>query len=457
MRWLASILLVAAACYHPSAATGVPCGNGGACPSGQHCDTGQSPPVCVVHLTDAGSPDGPAADAAPACATSSDCGGAAPICDHGACRGCVADAECTGGVCTEYSGACVAEALAIFVAPAPAGTDAGTCTRAQPCATFAYALGQVSATRDLIAVGAGTYSVPGAQVITVNTRNGNLSQPLVISGPSVDPSQVMLDNAGGSAAADVIYASSQSQQLVIEGLTVTGPGEGMHIDEPVILSHVAVEHTGNAGVVSSPPMMGGVPAGTSMRVWDSRIEDSGGVGLIAQANGLEVLRSVVIGNTGGGVQSQRGALSISSSIIAANGTSTGAIGGIRMQNSNGQTGALAFDTIADNQASSAYVPGVNADGAVTMIDTIYANNTSDALCGTCSATYSLFPATAMVPPGVGNLSGDPAFLNEMSGDYHIRPGSSAHDMGHPAAAVDYDVDGQPRPQGAYDIGADEIP
>jgi hypothetical protein len=450
-------LLVAAACYHPSAATGVPCGNGDACPSGQHCDTGQSPPVCVAHLTDASSPDVPAADAAPACATSDDCGSDAPICDHGACRRCVADDECTGGVCTEYSGACVAEALAVFVAPAPAGMDAGTCTRAQPCATFAYALGQVSSTREVIAIGPGSYSVPGAQVITVNTRNGPVTQPLVISGPSVDPTQVMLDNAGGSAAADVIYASSQSQQLVIEGLTVTGPGEGMHIDAPVILSHVAVEHMGGAGVVSSPPMMGGTPAGTSMHVWDSRIEDSAGVGLIAQANGLEVLRSVVIGNTGGGVQTQRSALSIASSIIVANGTGTGAVGGIRMLNSNGLTGSLAFDTIADNQASSGNVVGVSADGPVTMIDTIHVNNGSGALCATCSATYSLFPAGTPAPPGVGNLAGDPAFVNQASGDYHILPSSAAHDMGHPASAVDYDVDGQPRPQGAYDIGADEIP
>jgi hypothetical protein len=48
-------------------------------------------------------------------------------------------------------------------------------------------------------------------------------------------------------------------------------------------------------------------------------------------------------------------------------------------------------------------------------------------------------------------------VNQASGDYHILPSSAAHDMGHPASAVDYDVDGQPRPQGAYDIGADEIP
>lgn len=150
-------------------------------------------------------------------------------------------------------------------------------------------------------------------------------------------------------------------------------------------------------------------------------------------------------------------LSIASSIIARNGTSTGTVGGIRMVNSNGQTGSLAFATIADNQSGSAYDAGITADGMVTLIDTIYANNGSNALCATCSATYSLVPPDMTAPPGIGNLAGDPAFVDAMAGNYHIQPASAAHGMGRPAAGIDYDVDGQPRPQGAYDIGADEIP
>jgi hypothetical protein len=192
-------------------------------------------------------------------------------------------------------------------------------------------------------------------------------------------------------------------------------------------------------------------------VWDSRIEGSSGLGINSQQSGVEVLRSVIVDNAGGGIEAQRGPLSVASSIIAANGTATSSVGGIRVMNSNGQTCSLAFDTIADNQAASAYVPGVNADALVTLIDTIYTGNGSDALCATCNATYSLFPAGATVPPGVGNLPGDPAFAGAATLDYHILPASAAHDMGHASAPVDYDVDGQPRPQGAYDIGADEIP
>jgi hypothetical protein len=50
-------LLVAAGCYSPNAATGVPCSSDGTCPGGQLCDTGQAPPVCVTSLGDAGAHD----------------------------------------------------------------------------------------------------------------------------------------------------------------------------------------------------------------------------------------------------------------------------------------------------------------------------------------------------------------------------------------------------------------
>ena len=452
-----------AACYHPRVASDVPCGEGNTCPAGQQCDTSQAPPLCVAQLSDAaagfdGDHDGPAPDAPQACAIDADCTGAtAPVCDHGTCRGCRADSECAAGVCTEYTGACVAEAQAIFVARA--GSDAGTCTSAAPCASFGYAIAQVTAARRVIAVGAGTYGAPGSRVISLDKNGpggmGGLPQ-IVISGPSIDPSNVTLTNTGGSGSIEVVYMNSGQPGAVIEGVTVMGSGDAIRVNSPLLLSHVAISSVAGAGVVSSPPLMGSV-ATPYVRIWDSTIEGCATLGVNAQADGLALLRTTVVGNAGGGVEAQRSALTIASSIIAANGTTSSAVGGIRWSNSSGDAATIAFDTIADNQDSASYVAGISADTNLAFTDTIYTGNGSDALCATCTATYSLFPASGMPPPGAGNLVGAPAFVGEATRDYHIGPTSAAHGAGHASGMIDYDVDGERRPQGAYDIGADEIP
>ncbi|MGE5181262.1 MAG: hypothetical protein ACM31C_04335, partial [Acidobacteriota bacterium] len=139
MRARAVVAIVLCGCYHPTAATGVPCAPNGDCPSGQMCDQTQSPPVCVA-IPGGGGPDGPLADASidapPACTDSSTCAAADPICDQAThtCRGCIADAECTAGVCVEYTGECVPDANVLFVGSP--GIDVGTCSRAAPCATL---------------------------------------------------------------------------------------------------------------------------------------------------------------------------------------------------------------------------------------------------------------------------------------------------------------------------------
>jgi len=40
-------VVLAAGCFHPTASTDQPCAASGACPTGQHCELAQSPPVCV--------------------------------------------------------------------------------------------------------------------------------------------------------------------------------------------------------------------------------------------------------------------------------------------------------------------------------------------------------------------------------------------------------------------------
>lgn len=79
--------------------------------------------------------------------------------------------------------------------------------------------------------------------------------------------------------------------------------------------------------------------------------------------------------------------------------------------------------------------------------------------GTCMHTYSIV-RPGMVPPGPGNSSMDPLFVNTTTGDLHLGPGSPAlraadpsSDLGGLAAR---DIDGDIRTAPA-EIGADEVP
>jgi parallel beta helix pectate lyase-like protein len=58
--------------------------------------------------------------------------------------------------------------------------------------------------------------------------------------------------------------------------------------------------------------------------------------------------------------------------------------------------------------------------------------------------------------GMDYVEGDPLFVNQTAGDFHLRIGSPAIDAGSPILASAADYDNKPRPSGAgYDIGAFE--
>ncbi|MCB0397200.1 MAG: T9SS type A sorting domain-containing protein [Flavobacteriales bacterium] len=60
------------------------------------------------------------------------------------------------------------------------------------------------------------------------------------------------------------------------------------------------------------------------------------------------------------------------------------------------------------------------------------------------------------PSGTGNMTSNPMFVNESTGDFHIQAGSPCIDNGIEAPFVEEDFDGEVRPYGSgYDIGAFE--
>jgi parallel beta-helix repeat protein len=100
---------------------------------------------------------------------------------------------------------------------------------------------------------------------------------------------------------------------------------------------------------------------------------------------------------------------------------------------------------------------------VTLINTVFVSHTvaisvtADHSVDVQRVLWDRTPVTSVVAPGgsltiSGELTGDPAFAPD---GYHLTPWSAAIDEGL-ATGVDWDVDGQARPEGgAPDLGADE--
>ena len=450
MRWgLFAVALVG--CYSPTAKTGVPCASNGACPDGQQCDTTQSPPVCVAMPGGSGdggmTPDAPP-DAAPACLDNSMCTGAtAPICDTTShtCRGCTADAECMfePGVCVEYTGTCVADANTIFLSPAPTGVDAGTCTRAAPCATFAYAMTQVTATARTIRVGDGSYTEAVDVPATVGTAQ------VVISGEDKNPATPSI-----TATANPILTFEAGTDVLLEGVTATsGPSDGVRIaGGTAVLSHVV----SNANALAGVNFQG---SSTSVvTIVDSQLLGHTLSGLFTMQGAVDLERTVVRGNLNGGVHTRNGPITIINCIIAKNGGTGTTTGGVRLDNLT-VGGVIQYDTIAYNTAGgTTNSPGIQCGSALGITNMILADNGAAGTAqysGGIAPSHSLFEG-GPTPQGMGNKTGNPAFKDIANGDFHITPGSMAIDQAA-GTNVDIDIDGEHRPNGSGpDMGADEL-
>lgn len=336
------------------------------------------------------------------CRDGGDCADAAkPVCGSDmTCRACAADSECASNACDQDSGQCEPEANVIYVAPG--GTGSGTCTKAQPCNSFALAVAQVTSTRNVIKAAPGSYT---GQVALNGTNVSILGVGATVQPAALNQSVVVISNG-----ADV----------TITGLTISGAGGASNPQ----------------GVVCSPNG-GGTPT-------------------------LRLRRTKVAQNVGGGLSITGCNYSVTNTFVVDNGSATSTVGGVQIANvgTAGQHEFL-FNTIASNIGAAGGDTGVACVAVATPLvfadSIVFANQVSSGgkqvNGNNCAWSYSDIGDAVT---GTGNITGDPQFVDTSGADFHIKPTSPAKDMADPAATVKIDYDGDARPSGPHsDMGADE--
>ncbi len=336
------------------------------------------------------------------CIEAIDCTAAtSPVCDEDTneCRTCAAHSECASEACDRETGACVAEANVIYLAP---GGAAGSCTLAAPCGTFAQGLAQVSGSRNVIKAAAGTYSgqVSISGVAVTIYADGAIAQP-----QAADP--VVVDVTSGA-------------NVTIEGMTIDGITGG-------------ATGTGLTCRLSS-----------TLRLRQSSVIRNGGGGLSISGCQYSLINNIIALN--GGTTSSFGGVLVGSI----------AVPGMHEFSFN----TVAANTGATNTTTGLECASI-ATPLVFSNSIIYGNTVATGTPmqvggdSDCSWSYSDIGPQAVT--GTGNINSDPMFVDAANRNFHVLGASPAKDVADPAATLAIDIDADLRPQGAArDMGADEV-
>ncbi len=378
------------------------------------------------------------------CETSEECMERDPLGPYQVCRGdgrcvqCLTHEQCAPQVCQLDIGECAKPQDVVHVSPT--GSDVGDCGVGTPCATFGYALEQITAERRFIRAQPGTY-VEAVTIDGIDVTDVTIVGPGATLTGAASPNQPVLTVRGGAT-------------VTVDGLTITqGTGTGAHgvrcegSNTTLALREVTVSSNAGAGLDS---------LGCAVTVQASQIENNQGTGVNAAGGSLVLQASQIENNDGGGLKIDGGTVLVENNWIVRNGDVTSEFGGVWIVTPP-SSGSLRFNTVADNQAGA----GASSSGiscptgtAVAISSSIVWGNTGDSgqVSGMCSFSYSDVQGGAS---GTGNLDMDPEFV--VAGDYHIKATSPVEGKADPAGGVDVDIDGHSRPRGTgFDMGADEV-
>ncbi len=375
------------------------------------------------------------------------CTGNTPVCSEtNACRGCQKDDECQSQACDVQGGSCLAEASLLYVAPAGSGA---VCTRAQPCGSLMTALGLVDATRTTIKMLPGSYTervTIADKTVTVHAVGAELTEAV----------QGEIVHVEGSANVTLIGLR------IHDGLGATGDGilcinAGANIPS-LNLTDAKVDANGGKGVNATRCLLS---------IARSTIGNNTGLGVSSSGGSVNVNASTISKNTGGGITLGDGStFVIVGNMFFGNGSEPNATttGGISISTTQSAANRLEFNSFNKNQSQNGIAPAIHCfAGIFTARNNIISGNGTAAntqqVDGSCTHAYSIVtPGT--LPAGGTNFASDPKFVDTLTGNLHIQPGSAAIRAAAPDADLGglsaRDLDGDARVAPA-DIGADELP
>lgn len=386
-----------------------------------------------------------------ACLDASVCSVDKPVCDAaaGSCRGCARDDECSGGICVESDGRCVADSDVVFV-DSLAGRDVGACTRTAPCLTLGFAISQVPVSHDHIQI----KILSGTFALTAST---NLVRNLYLEGSD----SIVTGPAG-------MFGLAQGANVTLSHVTLR-PASGLvtTVDTGKTLRLFDVRTTGGVAVI-----------GGSLDVEQATFTNAGGI--TCDAGTVSVRHSVfddsqlttmtcaiIARRTRFDLTSDANKISIASGILTFENNLIVQADGIA--DSMSVIGVASNSTLSFNTfVNTAVLPSegivLQCSPLLKVSSNVFAYNSTHPLTACDSARYSLLDSVALpqFAMGVGAKQGDRStFFIDLSGkDFHLSAASPARGAAEPGLGVSDDFDGHARPApagAAPDIGAFEAP
>jgi hypothetical protein len=324
-------------------------------------------------------------------------------------------------------GSCADARDVAYVRPSGSGT---ACTDAAPCKTISDGINAKSIVKVEGAITDGTPTTIDGKAVTILADRGS-----------------MLTRTTSGVALDVRNDGADVRVYDLE----IAMGTGAKTDPAVSLS-------GN-----------GSPMLTLTRV---KIDNNAGIGIFTGAGTLTVTQSTISGNGGGGILVSGGSFDITNSFIVSNGgpgndplMGMPTFGGVLFNSTNSaSTRRFEFNTISNNSSNSitGVFCGMNMAAASFANNIVYANQGGAGRFqiggpGVANCTWTYSDIGGLIPLTMGNMDMDPTFVDASKDNFHLMLGSPMKDKADPAATITVDFDGDPRPTGKADIGADELP
>ena len=350
-----------------------------------------------------------------------------------------------------------------YVNASTGSNTTGTGTQSSPWKTITYALNQISGSGHTLNVAVGTYNTTLGETFPIVVKNG-----VSLVGGGMDVSVI---DAGSTnivlRCAGVTDATTRVEGFTIKGgrvsSTTDAGGAGIYISAGSALTITNNKITGNTNyvrglgggiyVTSSTPLIlnniitannpgtfgdgaGIYVSSASPLIKGNRIESNTGYGSGLSVTGASssprILNNVIARNPEGGID----CFGSSKARIINNTISDNTTNGIVI--SSASPDSIINNIISLNSGYGISEAGTTSDPGKVWYNLFYSNGSGVYRDEGSTDYYTASSANAAVAETKNNLDGDPMFVDNVNGDYHLRSGSPAINAGHPGSPLDPD-------------------